>query len=81
MDIAAIFTAFDGMIAMERKYGTTEEGRAMIDGITVDLLAVIPYPFQISFIGLDLDESKMLALVTGIQGRIRTYVGATPSAG
>ena len=78
MGITDVITGLDALITLERKYGTTDAGRTMIDGITSDLLDVVPYPFQISFINLSLDREKMGALVTGIQGHIRTYVSETP---
>ena len=65
---------FNGLVEMERLYNGTEEGRELISGVVSDVLDLIPWPFRVEFIGLELDRPKMVTFVDAIRARIRTYL-------
>lgn len=76
MDIATVIAGLDAMIELEKKYGTTDAGKDMINGIISDVLDLFPFPFPIPFIGVEWSREELDTMVSKIQVRIRTYVAA-----
>ena len=70
-----LIEGFNGLVELEGQYGTTIEGRELINGVMSDALDLVPWPFRIDLLNLDLDGPAVSAFIAAIRVKIRTFHG------
>jgi len=72
--MGVLMDGFSTMIEMERQYGKTTQGDAMIKSVMDEVVGLLPDPFPIGLFGIELALSKISTCLHNIQGHIKTYV-------